>query len=78
MSTKKSRKENGLTPVCGYVNKDDLHTIKNILGERGWQERLLNRTLDITVAYIKNASRDEIIQFLWNDEQDKFYLERRP
>jgi len=77
MSTKTERAAGGMLPICGYVQKADLDELKAVVGERGWQEKLLNRAMVLTIAYLKSASREDFRAYLFDGDNGEFEIVRR-
>jgi len=77
MSTAQERAAGGLAPVSGYVKKSDLEELKQIVGGRGWQEKLLNRAMVLTIAYLKSASREDFRAYLFDGDNGEFEIVRR-
>ena len=76
MSTAQERAAGGLAPVSGYVKKSDLDELKAVVGERGWQEKLLNRAMTLTIAYLKEASREDFRAYLFDGDNGEFSIVR--
>ncbi len=73
MSTKKERQTGELRSICGYVEKSQIEALKEILGQRGWQEKLINQSLRLSIAFLQTASRYEVVDFLFSDHIEEFF-----
>jgi len=76
MSTAQERAAGGLAPVSGYVKKADLEELKQIVGGRGWQEKLLNQALRLTIDYLKSAPREDFLEYIWDKGDGDFCIVR--
>lgn len=67
MSTAKERQTKELRSICGHVEKQLIEDLKAILGARGWQEKVLNQSLQLSLSFLRTASKYETVDFLFSE-----------